>query len=284
MSVFIAKADGTTEEFNATKLRGSLKRAGADADEIASIVEDIKKGLYNGISTTEIYRRAFAQLRQQKHTAAARYSLKRAVMAFGPSGFPFEAYLAALFALEGYDTKIDQIVQGGCVEHEVDVILSNKQPTVLNKKKDEAVTYVEAKFHNTIGLKTDLKTVLYVKARIDDIRSATPGTIQGLVATNTKFTDRAVQYASCVGLGLLGWEYPIKGNLHDRIDAAKLYPVTVLTSLSKNEKTALLNEKKVLCNALSDDTSILERIGIRGKRADAVLEEVGALCVPRKEL
>ena len=35
---------------------------------------------------------------------------------------PFEAYLAELFEREGYKTKIDQIVQGKCVEHEVDVV------------------------------------------------------------------------------------------------------------------------------------------------------------------
>ncbi len=285
MSIFVAKSDGTTEAFDPAKLRASLKRAGAVPDEIHKVVQTVEKDLYSGITTTEIYRRAFAYLRGHKHTAAARYSLKRAVLDFGPSGFPFEVYMAELFRLEGYSASVGQIIQGGCVEHEVDVVLSAKKSTPLSKKKDATSTYVEAKFHNTLGLKTDLKTVLYVKARIDDIRAANPEKqIRGMVVTNTKFTERAVQYASCVGLELLGWEYPLKGNLHDRIEAAQLYPVTALTTLSKGEKMALLNAKKVLCTDLPQNTDLLQQIGVRGRRVDSILEEVGTLCVSGKEI
>ncbi len=285
MAVFVAKSDGTSEAFVAAKLRSSLKRAGATPEVAEQIERTVEKELYSGITTTEIYRRAFAHLRGHKHFAAARYSLKRAVLDFGPSGFPFEAFIAELFRAEGYHAIIDQIIQGACVEHEVDVVLSDKKPTNLNKKKDTAITYVEAKFHNTLGLKTDLKTVLYVKARIDDIRAKNPEKeIRGLVVTNTKFTERAVQYASCAGLDLLGWEYPPKGNLYDRIDVARLYPITALTTLSKGEKVALLNDKKVLCSDISADSEVLQQIGVRGKRANSVLEEVGALCVPGKDI
>ena len=55
-----------------------------------------------------------------------------------------------------------------------------------------------------------------------------------------------------------------------------------LTSLSKSEKTALLGQQMVLCNALPDNTELLSRAGVSGKKADRVLEEVGALCVPGK--
>jgi len=72
--------------------------------------------------------------------------------------------------------------------------------------------------------------------------------------------------------------------LHDRIDAAKLYPITALTTLSKHEKIALLEEKKVLCNALAGDSDALLRAGVVGKRVDLVLQEVGALCVPGKDI
>jgi hypothetical protein len=278
MSILVAKADGTSEAFEVSKLRSSLKRAGAEKGAIEQISAEIEKGLYNGISTSEIYRRAFARLREHRGVAA-RYSLKRAVLEFGPSGFPFEVYLAELFRAQGYSAATDQIIQGACVEHEVDVVVRPKAGKVASP-----IIYVEAKFHNTIGFKTDLKTVLYVKARIDDIRATTTDPVQGLVVTNTKFTEKAVQYSTCAGLDLLGWEYPAKNNLHDRVVAARLYPITALTSLSKREKTALLNENKVLCNALRADGEVLERVGIRGRRADAVLEEVGALCVPGKDI
>ena len=275
MSILVVKADGISEPFDTGKLENSLTRAGTTPEVVAVIREEIERELYPGITTSEIYHRAFMHLREHRQGVAARYSLKRAVLDFGPSGFPFEAYLAELFRREGYHASIDQIVQGVCVEHEVDVVLT----------KDNKKTFVEAKFHNNAGFKTDLKTVLYVSARIDDIQKTLPNeTIAGLVVTNTKFTTKAIQYTTCYGLELLGWEYPSKGNLHDRIDAAKLYPITALTTLSKKQKTALLDQKKVLCNDLSQDTDALLRVGVRGQKAQRVLEEVRALCVPGNDI
>jgi hypothetical protein len=45
--------------------------------------------------TDEIYAHAFEMLREADiPAAAARYSVKRAIFALGPSGFPFEQFLA----------------------------------------------------------------------------------------------------------------------------------------------------------------------------------------------
>lgn len=262
--MLIAKADGTTEEFDPRKLVSSLKRAGAKERVAEQITADVEQELWDGMSTEEIYSRAFAKLREDRHDLAARYSLKRAVLDFGPSGFPFEDYIGELFRAEGKKAVVRQIIKGKCVEHEVDVVVDEGKPL-----------YVEAKFHNAAGFKTELKVVLYVQARIDDI-----GQGRGMVATNTKFTDKAIEYASCKGLELLAWDYPQGATLHDRIDRAGLYPITALTTLSKSEKTALLSQQMVLCQALPERTDALSRVGITGKRADQVLEEVGALCVP----
>jgi len=277
--MLITKADGEREPFNPHKLVTSLKRAGADKTLAESIEKDIEKELYNGISTQEMYRRAFAHLRESRKETAARYSLKRALLEFGPSGFPFEEYLARLFQFEGYTTKTDQIIKGACVEHEVDVVMT----------KGDVTTYVEAKFHNTPGFKTDLKTTLYVKARLEDIaaqRKATgaKGSMHGLIVTNTKFTSQAAQYANCAGVELLGWEEPSGNTLQDRIERAQLYPVTALTTLNHREKIALLGQKIVLCQALPQEMEALKGAGITGHKATRVLEEVGALCVPPKSL
>lgn len=279
MAIFIAKADGTQEPYNPEKLVSSLMRAGAEQQLARDISRAVESELYAGITTQEIYRHAFAKLRESRRGAAARYSLKRAILEFGPSGFPFEAYISELFRAEGAQTQIDQIIKGACVEHEVDVVVH----------QNGTITYVEAKFHNAAGFKTDLKTVLYVKARLDDIAAARKQNglhepMRGLVVTNTKFTSVAAQYASCAGVELLGWEEPDGKTLHDRIDAAGLYPVTALTTLNRREKIALLSQKIVLCHALGADTRALARTGITGQKADHVLEEVGALCVPGKDI
>ena len=275
MAVLIAKADGTQEPYNPEKLIASLVRAGAEHGAAVEIAHEVEQNIYSGITTHEIYRHAFAQLREVRRGAAARYSLKRALLEFGPSGFPFEAYIARLLQFEGWSTKIDQIIQGACVEHEVDVVATNKT----------SILYVEAKFHNAPGFKTDLKTVLYVKARLEDIaakRKADGETnlMRGLVVTNTKLTDIAVQYADCAGVEILSWEQPQPHTLQDRIQKAGLYPVTALTTLNRREKMALLGQKVVLCTSLADDTRALASVGIQGSRAQHVLEEAGSLCRP----
>ncbi len=272
MSVLITKSDGTIEPFESTKLLGSLKKAGAADDAAAHIVEEIQKELRPGMSTNEIYSHAFTHLHRDKQGNAARYSLKRAVLDFGPSGFPFEAFIAELYRAEGYTTLIDQIIKGGCVEHEVDVVAT----------KDGVTTYMEAKFHNSLAFKTDLKVVLYVKARMEDIVSAGRANAKGLVVTNTKFTDMAKHYAECQLLELLSWDYPQGATLHERIERAGLYPITALTTLGKREKTALLMDKIVLCNTLLANPDILKRIGVSGKKASDVLEEVAVLCSPAR--
>lgn len=276
MSFLVQKADGGTEEFAPAKLISSLEHAGASSSDAEQILENITRELTrrpgakgNVVSTSELYRHAFSYLRDIRHSAAAKYSLKRAVLEFGPSGFPFESYIAELFRTEGYTAKVDQIIQGKCVEHEVDVVL----------EKNGAKTYVEAKFHNTLGFKTDLKVVLYVKARTEDIDRG-----EGLVVTNTSFTSKAVEYATCAGLGLLGWDYPQKGNLHDRIDKAGLYPVTALTTLTRREKMALLSQRVVLSRAIAADPILLRQAGVPHGRAQSVLEEIATLCGEEKQL
>lgn len=273
MSVLIAKADGVQEPYDPKKLLTSLRRSGAEdraAEEIAAAVE---RTLYNGITTGEIYRQAFARLREYRRGVAARYSLKRAVLDFGPSGFPFESYVAELYRAEGFKCAVDQIIAGACVEHEVDIVI----------KKEKKTVYTEAKFHNTPGFKTDLKTVLYVKARIDDIRTGHKDEeVSGLVITNTKFTSHAAHYAECQGLALLGWDTPSGHSLHDLIQKVGLYPITALTTLNQREKKSLLEQRVVLCNHLSGESRALGNAGVTGAKATAVLEEVGALCVPGK--
>lgn len=277
MALLITKADGMREAFDPHKLLGSLARAGADRTTAQEISEQVSGELFDGITTQEIYRRAFARLRDHRRGIAARYSLKRAVWDFGPSGFPFETYVAALLKAEGWEAQTDRIIMGACVEHEVDVVAH----------KGGEFLYVEAKFHNSPGFKTDLKTALYVKARMDDIRAAKSAKkakdgqaslVRGLLVTNTKFTTHASDYASCAGLELLSWEQPSGATLHDRIDAAGLYPITALTTLSRREKMYLLEKRIVLCSDLISNTRALAEAGVAGAKATAVLEEAGTLC------
>ncbi|MFQ5661793.1 MAG: ATP cone domain-containing protein [Candidatus Paceibacteria bacterium] len=269
--VLITKQDGTKEPFEVEKLRESLTRAGATKEEIDGVVDYVEKDLKEGMSTSEIYKHAFSYLERQEKPVAARYSLKRAIMELGPSGYPFENFIAEIFRAKGYDVKVDTIVQGACVEHEVDI---------LAKKGGQKIG-AEVKFHNRLGIRSDLKVALYVHSRFEDIRNgeSTENQInEDWLITNTKFTKNAIKYAECVGLKLISWNYPKGADLHGLIEETGVQPVTALTTLSGVEKNRLLEQKVVLCKNIENNEEILHSLGLSKQKIEDVMTESQALC------
>ncbi len=270
----IKKGDGTREPFVLDKLIRSLKRSGAESSLAEEVARRIEKTVRDGMPTSVIYQEAFDILRKEEHVAAARYSMRRAVLDLGPTGFPFEKYVAALMQAKGYETSYDVIVKGRCVEHEVDVVM----------RKEGRNIGAELKFHNTPGFKTDLKVALYVRARYWDIewgaadRGEKAGIDEGWLVTNTKFTSNAIDYSNCAGITLLGWSYPDGHGLIDLIRETKLYPVTILDSLAKKDKERLLESGVTMCHMIAENPDALNRLGISGKRLDNAVKESVALC------
>jgi len=274
MAVTITKADGTTEFFKVEKLRRSLRRAGADPDEINSIIADINKILYEGIQTQEIYRQAFALLRNSRPPAAARYSLRRALFNLGPTGFPFEQFLARLFDSDGYKTKTGVSIQGKCAPHEIDIAAYKEDHSFIG----------EAKFHARPGIKSDLQVAMYSYARLIDLKemSICSEDICGIkefwLITNTKFTSTATDYGNCVGLKMLSWNLPKNNNLHDRIQRAGVYPITVLQNLSSAQAETLIAREIILCRDILENVGILRHLHLSKRKHEALLGEVKALC------
>lgn len=272
--IYITKADGTKEKFDVAKLENSLKKAGAGSKVAEEIVTSVQKELTDGLTTKEIYHRAFDLLRKEEKPIALKYSLKRAIMELGPSGFPFEKFIAEIFRYKGYTAETGKIVKGFCVEHEVDVVAWD----------DKKLVMCEAKFHNDPGMKSDLKVALYVKARFDDLRKMTfkygkeRRLDEGWLITNTKFSSTAIEYGSCQGgLIMIGWNYPPRGNLHDMVLEAKLHPVTCLTSLTGREKKFLLSQGLVLCKSVIENPGLLPLMGLSPVKAQKVMEEINLL-------
>ncbi len=269
----VIKADGTREQFNPEKLKASLARSEASSDSVEKVLKHTTDELTEGMTTAQIYKHAFFLLHKLEKPAAKRYSLRRAVMELGPTGFPFEKYVAEIFKSQGYSTLTDEIVSGGCVEHEVDVVAWNEEKLIM----------AEAKFHNELGTKSDLKVVLYVKARFDDLRERTflygkrRLVDEAWLITNTKFTTMAIEYGRCKGLTMVGWNYPEKGNLQDMIEDGDLHPITCLTSLSKAEMTSLVSVGVVLCRQIKENPSTLQKIGLSSLQSKDVLEEINQL-------
>lgn len=274
-NILIRKASGKKVPFDPGKLRHSLHRSGAAQDEVDRIVKAIEGILFNGITTKEIYKKAFSMLREKASHKAARYKLKKAIMELGPTGFPFEKFVGQILNHQEYKTQVGVIVKGHCVNHEVDVVA----------EKGNKHFMVECKFHNDQNRHCNVKVPLYIHSRFKDVKKAwqqRPGHEnkfhQGWIYTNTRFTTDAIQYGKCANLVLIGWNYPDNNSLNKQIDDTGLHPVTSLTTITEHEKEQLLDKGQVLCRELCNQPKLLNAIGISKKRQKVILEEAHALC------
>ncbi|AYN67223.1 ATPase [Euzebyella marina] len=273
--IHIIKASGEKAPFEIEKVRHSLERAGANKLLVEEIVRDIEKAVYEGMTTKKIYQMAFKILKRKSRVSASKYKLKKALMELGPTGYPFEKFVGALLSQEGFDTKVGVIVQGNCVQHEVDVIA----------QKDNKHYMIECKFHSDQGRFCNVKIPLYIQSRFLDVEKQWEKQQghktkfhQGGVYTNTRFTTDAIQYGTCVGLILASWDYPKGNGLKERIDRSGLHPLTSLTTLTKAEKSKLLDKGIVLCKDINENPSLLEQIGIAKQRQKKILEDSEELC------
>lgn len=286
----VNKEDGTMEVFDQDKLLRSLIKSGAEPHQAQKIVDQVTKQVKSEniseeqdvfCNVSDIYARAFAILKHAARAVAARYSLRRSLLQFGPTGFPFEEYVAELFkAKYNYSTLTGQVVLGGCVPHEVDVVGWN----------DHVLMMAEVKYHSEATSKTDLKVALYVKARFDDLSSTLfdygekkRHLTEGWLVTNTRLTETAITYGTCKGLHLLSWNHPEIGNLQDLIEETKLHPITCLTTISDANKRELLNKNIVLAKTIYEKKDILISLGYSQSKIDELFEEVSEILktVPR---
>lgn len=271
----IRKHSGEWAVFDRNKLIKSLRRSGTDEPLIEEIAREVNKKLTHGMTTKEIYRIAYKMLKGKSRVSASRYTLKKALMELGPSGFPFERFVGKILGYEGFQTQVGVVVKGQCVTHEVDVIA----------QKDNQHYMVECKYHSDAGRHCDVKIPLYIHSRFLDVEkqwASQPGHStkfhQGWLITNTRFTTDAIAYGKCAGLKLVSWDYPVADSLRKRIDQAGLHPLTALTTLTKSEKTALLGEGIVLCRQVADNPQLLLKVGISNARIKHILEDSRALC------
>lgn len=251
----IVKADGTRELFEPKKLLNSLLNSGATEKDADRVLEHILPELHEGMTTKEIYLHAFAVLRETSKKVARSYSLRRAVLDLGPSGFPFENFVAEVLKAKGYKCKTQETVLGECVAHEVDVVAYNEKELIM----------VEAKFHNTLGNNSDLKVALYVKARFDDLEAnvfdyggINRKVTDSWLVTNTKFSSTAIHYGVCKNLTMIGWNYPENNSLQNMIEEGGIHPLTCLVSLSDVDKKALMAGGVVLCSDIKKNPQVLK--------------------------
>jgi hypothetical protein len=274
----ITKADGTKESFNPEKLLDSLLRARASIKSAEEIVEKINREIREGMTTSQIYHRAFDLLNGKSKKSAMKYSVRRSILSLGPTGFPFEKYIAEIFRAKGYEVRVGQIIKGHCIEHEVDMLAWN----------DKEVIVSEIKFHNELSAKSDTKVALYVKSRFDDLLNQEIKLVgkirkinRAILITNTKFTDTAKDYTECVGtFEMISWDYPAKNNLFDLIEETKLHPLTCIPNLTKKNQQDLLQQGVVNCSTLKDKRGVMKSVGISEDTITEIIENIDNICSP----
>jgi len=272
--ILVRKQSGEQQPFSEEKLLSSIMRAGAPSEIAQQIVSEIHPLLFEGISTREIYRNAFQMLRRTMRSLAARYSLKTAIMELGPSGYPFEKFVGEIFKKQGFNVKTGQILQGRCVQHEMDVVAERDHLTVM----------VECKYRNDQGKISGVQVPLYVNSRMQDIRlvwQTKPEnknkSFQGWIVTNTRFSSDAEDYGICAGLHMVSWGFPERDNLRQVVEEYALYPVTALTALSGNQKQFLLENDIILVEQLLHHPEIMADFGLTEKKQRDILSEAAVL-------
>jgi len=259
----VLKANGQREEFNEEKVMSSIKRARIPLNLQNQVLAHIKNIIYDGIPTVEIYQSILEFLGKSEHPySKARYSLKEAIMLLGPTGYPFEDFIAKILQALGYTTKVRQILMGKCISHEIDVIA----------KKENKTYMIEAKFHNNIGIRSEVHVALYTQARFQDVKEKNLLDEAWLV-TNTKTTTEANAYALCSGLKIINWSLPEGESLRDMIEKARLHPITILNSLSHSSKVVLLNNHIIICKDIHENPHSLDLLPLSKEEKTQTLAE-----------
>lgn len=236
----VIKVDGTSEEYNEQKIVESAKRVGVPRNLLDPMLSEIRSKIFDGVKTSDIFQ--IIQKYLQSHDAthlSVKYNLKVALSELGPSGYPFEKFVAELLTAEGYACQTNRTVSGKCVSHEIDVLAQK-----------EGVTYfIESKFHKNITQRSDVRVALYIYGRYLDIKDNHEGSgpTCAWIVTNTRFSLDALSFAKCRDLRVTSWGFPKGDGIMDLIERHSLHPVTILSVLTAEDKRRLSTFGIVTC-------------------------------------
>jgi hypothetical protein len=273
-SIFVTKKSGETEPFSASKLKASLKQAGADDQVINRIAKDISGWVHDGVTTGQLYARAYKLFRKLRGNKATRYKLKKALLNMGPTGYPFEHLIGELFRRQGYEVEVGQVVEGVSITHEMDVIAT----------KDGHQHLMECKYSRDQGSRISVQVPLYVHSRVNDVVekrqpqkryqnvSFTPW-----VVTNARFSSDSLKYSRCKGIHLLGWDVPKGDALKELMERERIFPITILRHLTKPEKQRLMADGVVTCLQLSEQPERLHHLGLSKRKQQSAANEIQEL-------
>ncbi|GBD34857.1 hypothetical protein HRbin35_00608 [bacterium HR35] len=257
MPKIVIKSDKTKEPYNEEKVKNSLKRINLSDEEINQILSLVNSKLPEVVTTKKLFAFIFQLLKARKEHLAYKFNLKSAIFRLGPSGYPFEKFIAHLFKEYGFEAKHNLFLKGKCLIYEIDVYLKNHSEIFIG----------ECKFHNQKGRKNDVKVVLYSYARFLDIKEnpqlkeEEKKILKPLVVTNTRFTSEAIDFSECYSIKLIAWNYPPENSLVTLIERKKYYPLTIFDFLNNKILNSLFQYDIVsLGDFLNKESNFLKKV------------------------
>jgi len=255
----VTKADGSTELYNREKIFATCRKLGADEASAALVVESVERHLYEGIPTTKILGMVSKYVKQHRPLLGERIDLKNALSLLR-SKPDWETFVQLLFTELGYQVDRNQVIRGHCINCEIDAIL----------RKDNEQILAEAKHHSDQHTRVDLDTCRQVRAVVEDLAD---GYRQGLndrqmtgslIVSNTRFTEHALKYAQCRGIGCLGWNMPEGKGINTLVEQKQFYPLTMLRRLDTKTQEALGDAGIVLLKQLAttDLGDVADKTGV----------------------
>lgn len=223
--IFVKKNDGSSQPFEKHKIIRTCLRMHASEEHAKAVADKIESKIYEGIPTKEILRMIFLYLKSYIPEVKYRTDLREAISLLRPKP-DFENFICLLLEEYGYKVSPPQLIQGECVEHEVDAVARRGNETV----------YVEVKHHfqhhtyTGIGVFLESWSAFMDLAEGYDLNKNNFKFNKLMIVCNTKFSDHAVQYARCKNISYIGWNVPEK-SLEHMVEEKKFYPITLLKDL-----------------------------------------------------
>ena len=262
--MYVIKRDGRLEKFDMMKIIHTCSRSGVPEDVARNIAKEVQNEIYNRIPSEEVYKIVLEKLKKFQRSNAYLYKLRDAVSYIEPTAF--EKFTKRILDSMGYKSIWNMIIQGKCIDHQVDVVAEKESKKYL----------VECKRHTNPHRFCGLGVGLQVQARLEDILD---GYKRGMnkynfyrawIFTNTKFSEHIIKYASAKNILLTGWRYPQGNGLENLIQKSHLLPITLLP-ISKSLKITLqINNIITLKDFISSKRRTLERLGISDNRINSL--------------
>jgi len=253
--IHVTKADGTKQPFDKQKIINTCLALQATPQQAQSIADKIEARVYEGIPTRKILQMIFRYMKKYRPEIGYQIDLKQALSMLR-SRPDFEIFIGKIFEAMGYEVKTNLILQGKCIEHEIDIVA---------KKKDETVL-IEVKHHANPHTRSGLDVFLQLNSTLEDLRE---GYKEGkndlkfdraILVCNTKISEHARKYALCRGLEFICWKFPKEWSLERIIEGYKLYPITFLKEVRREEAYKLADAGIVMINQLLDDANKICRV------------------------